>query len=166
MAHSRSHLQASANWAMIILTGSQTDRLVVKVLLADDTLVSRVFYVNVRNAPGEPVEITAPTLIEGYRDLIDIKFTNFGSASMGIDPQKVTIFLRDANGSIISRGRGEGAITWIGPNSTSKVSAFINTPVAEGDIELMNLSINGTIPTLYGEMKNGTVFKISRKCKQ
>ena len=113
----------------------------MKVQLADDTQMIRVFYVNARNVPGKSVEMIAPTLIEGYRDLIELKITNFGSASMGLDPKNVALLLRDANGSVISRGRGEGLITWIGPNSTRKIRAFINTPVAEGDIELKNLSM-------------------------
>lgn len=145
----------------IILTGNRTDRLSIRVRLSDDSWISRIFYVNVRRIPGRVVEMTAPTIIEGYRDRINLKIMNYGSASLGIDPKKVGLLLKDANGRVLSEGRGEGLLTWIEPNSSQNIRAFVNTPVAEGDIELKNLSIDTSVRTLYDNMKNGTIFNIS-----
>ena len=143
-----------------ILTGDQTKRIRLLVELGDRTQIGRVFDVNVRNVPAKPVEILAPTLMEGYRDEIKVKLTNFGSASLSVNLQEITVYLK-ANGEVISRGRGEGGIVLIPPNATFSLPSFIITPTSDS-VTLENLSLDIVVPTYYNQQLKGPVFNISR----
>lgn len=148
-----------------VLINNGTNRIALRVSLVDGTQISRVFDVNVRDMPAQPIEVQSPVLLEGYREAIDVKFTNYGSASLSINPQELILYLKDANGSIISKGRGEGEWMSIAPNSSSSIFAFVNIPVAQGDIELINLRLDAAFPTYYGEQigqHNGTTFNVSK----
>ncbi|NIA12056.1 MAG: hypothetical protein GWP10_20620, partial [Nitrospiraceae bacterium] len=70
-----------------VLTGNQTNRIKVVVQLTSGSQITRVFDVNVRDVPSQPVEVSAPTLLEGYRDAIDVRLTNHGSVSVSVNPQ-------------------------------------------------------------------------------
>ena len=143
-----------------ILTGDQTKRIRLLVELGDGTQIGRVFDVNIRNAPAKPVEISAPTLMEGYRDEIKVKLTNFGSASLSVNLQEITVYLK-ANGEVISRGRGEGGMVLIPPNTTFSLPSFIITPTSDS-VTLENLSLDIVVPTYYNQQLKGPVFNISR----
>ena len=130
----------------ILVDENLTSKLRIVVNLVDGGQISTSFVVNVRSAPDSPLEVSAPALMEGYGDEIEINFTNYGSASLSINIDEIEVYLKDSGGNITSEGGVSGPWMWVGPNTTLTWNGFISTPLPAPD----NLSLTVKIPSYYG----------------
>ncbi len=138
-----------------------TSKLRVVVNLSGGGSAGSIFKLNVRNAPAAPVNSPVVTLMEGYADKINIQFTNYGSASLAIDPQELDLYLKNANGTVIFRGKGISAGTEIMPDSTGNITGLIYTPLAvPNNLSLGDVHLEAILPGHYYDSgwKPGNVF--------